>query len=123
MKSKKYNCPVELTVEVMGGKWKSRIMWHLTKNSYRYGELRKLIPGITQKMLTQSLRELEADGLIARNAYDGKIPKVEYFLTHYGESTTPLLQLMSQWGKNHKLRIENTEETRPIQTKTLVNPQ
>lgn len=109
LKSKKYNCPVELTVEVMGGKWKSRIMWHLSQKSYRYGELRKLIPGITQKMLTQSLRELEADGLIARNTYEGKIPKVEYFLTEYGESTTPLLQLMSQWGKNHKLRVENLE--------------
>ncbi|QOR68906.1 winged helix-turn-helix transcriptional regulator [Cytobacillus suaedae] len=94
----------------MGGKWKSRIMWHLSKNSYRYGELRKLIPGITQKMLTQSLRELESDGLIARNAYDGKIPKVEYYLTEYGKSTTPLLQLMSQWGKNHKLRVETLEE-------------
>ena len=106
MKRKKYHCPVELTVEVMGGKWKSRIMWHLSKDSYRYGELRKLIPDITQKMLTQSLRELEEDGLISRNADDGKIPKVEYFLTEYGESTTPLLQLMSQWGKNHKQRVD-----------------
>jgi DNA-binding HxlR family transcriptional regulator len=57
-------------------------------------------------MLTQSLRELEDDGLISRNANEGKIPKVEYFLTEYGESTTPLLQLMSQWGKNHKQRVD-----------------
>ncbi|MBS8265411.1 transcriptional regulator [Mesobacillus boroniphilus] len=109
MKRKKYNCPVELTVEVMGGKWKSRIMWHLSKNPYRYGELRKLIPDITQKMLTQSLRELEEDGVISRKVYEGKIPKVEYFLTQYGESTTPLLQLMSQWGKDHMQRLKEME--------------
>ncbi|MFE8700672.1 winged helix-turn-helix transcriptional regulator [Cytobacillus sp. FJAT-54145] len=110
MKREMYNCPVEITVEVMGGKWKSRIMWHLSKKPYRYGELRQLIPNITQKMLTQSLRELEEDGLIMRDIYQEKIPRVEYYLTEYGESTTPLLQLMSEWGKQHKkrtLEIEN----------------
>jgi DNA-binding HxlR family transcriptional regulator len=109
MKKKKYNCPVELTVEVMGGKWKSRIMWHISKKSYRYGELRKLIPDITQKMLTQALRELEEDGLIARNIYDEKIPRVEYYLTEYGQSTTPLLELMSKWGSSHRQRINEMD--------------
>lgn len=109
MKRKKYNCPVEITVEVMGGKWKSRIMWHLCNGAFRYGELRKLIPDITQKMLTQSLRELEEDGLISRNIYHENIQRVEYFLTDYGKSTTPLLKMMSQWGKNHKQRVEELE--------------
>lgn len=110
MKRVKYNCPVELTVEVVGGKWKSRIMWHLSKKAYRHGELRRLIPTITQKMLTQSLRELEEDGLISRTIYEGNIPKVEYFLTEYGETTTPLLKLMSEWGRNHKLREKELKE-------------
>ncbi|MDZ5474472.1 helix-turn-helix domain-containing protein [Bacillus sp. 31A1R] len=101
-----YNCPVELTVEVMGGKWKSRILWHINKKPYRYGELRKLIPNITQKMLTQALRELEEDGLIVRKVFEGNVLKVEYSLTEYGQTTTPLLELMSQWGKNHKHRID-----------------
>lgn len=109
MRKKMYNCPVERTVEVMGGKWKSRILWHINKKPYRYGELRKLIPNITQKMLTQALRELEEDGLIARKVFEGNILKVEYSLTEYGESTTPLLELMSQWGKNHKQREDLLE--------------
>lgn len=111
MKKKKYNCPVELAVEVVGGKWKSRIMWHLSKKAYRHGELRRLIPTITQKMLTQSLRELEEDGLISRTLYDDNIPKVEYSLTEYGRSTIPLLQLMSEWGRNHMQREKELEET------------
>lgn len=114
MKRKKYNCPVELTVEVVGGKWKSRIMWHLSKGTCRYGELRRLIPEITQKMLTQSLRELEEDGLISRVVYQEKIPRVEYYLTEYGETTTPLLQLMSEWGKNHRLREKEIQDRREL---------
>jgi DNA-binding HxlR family transcriptional regulator len=106
MRRKQYNCPVELTVEVMGGKWKSRILWHICKKPYRYGELRRLIPTITQKMLTQSLRELEEDGLIIRKVLEGNLLKVEYALTEYGVSATPLLELMSQWGKAHKQKEE-----------------
>jgi DNA-binding HxlR family transcriptional regulator len=106
VRRKLYNCPVELTVEIMGGKWKSRILWHIQKKPYRYGELRRLIPNITQKMLTQSLRELEEDGLIVRKVLDGHLLKVEYSLTEYGVSATPLLELMSQWGKAHKHREE-----------------
>jgi DNA-binding HxlR family transcriptional regulator len=112
MRRKQYNCPVELTVEVMGGKWKSRILWHISKKPYRYGELRRLIPTITQKMLTQALRELEEDGLIVRKVLEGNILKVEYSLTDYGKSATPLLELMSQWGKNHKQReVEQVERS------------
>jgi DNA-binding HxlR family transcriptional regulator len=110
VRKKLYNCPVELTVEVMGGKWKSRILWHISKKPYRYGELRRLIPNITQKMLTQALRELEEDGLIERQVFEGSILKVEYSLTDYGTSTTPLLELMSLWGKSHKQREELLEK-------------
>lgn len=98
---KRYYCPVEVTVDAIGGKWKSRILWHLSHQTYRYGELNKLIPEISRKMLSQALRELEEDGLIYRTVIYDKIVKVEYDLTDYGKSLTPLLQWMSQWGKEH----------------------
>ncbi|HYK74766.1 MAG TPA: helix-turn-helix domain-containing protein, partial [Pseudoneobacillus sp.] len=98
---KNYYCPVEVTIDAIGGKWKARILWHLSHHNYRYGELNKLIPAITKKMLSQALRELENDGLISRTEYNEKVLKVEYSLTEYGEGLTPLLTFMSTWGKSH----------------------
>ncbi|MGO0063442.1 winged helix-turn-helix transcriptional regulator [Brevibacillus fluminis] len=106
MQKKKYYCPVEVTVDAMGGKWKSRLMWHLGHKPYRYGELKRLIPEITGKMLAQALRELEADGLIKRTEQSGKIVTVEYSLTSYGSSLTPILQLMSEWGRAHLRQLQ-----------------
>jgi DNA-binding HxlR family transcriptional regulator len=106
MKSKKHNYPVEATLEVIGGKWKVLILYYLKENFRRFGELKSSIPGIAQKMLTQQLRELEADGLINRKVYAEVPPKVEYTLTKYGESLEPILKLMCQWGTEHKNRIE-----------------
>ncbi|RSK29374.1 MarR family transcriptional regulator [Bacillus sp. HMF5848] len=100
----------------MGGKWKSRILWHLNNKSYRYGELRKLIPEITQKVLTQALREMEEDGLVKRTIYEGAIQHVEYSLTDYGHSLSPVLQVMSQWGSMHILR---ERELRKKEEKTV----
>ncbi|MFD2443892.1 winged helix-turn-helix transcriptional regulator [Bacillus sp. CGMCC 1.16607] len=102
---KKYYCPVEVTIDVVGGKWKSRILWHLSHNNYRYGELKKLIPEITKKMLSQVLRELENDGIIIRTEYDEKVLRVEYALTEYGHELTPYLTFMSNWGKAHLEKI------------------
>ena len=82
---KTYNIPVEATLEVIGGKWKVVILCHLKRNK-RTSELKRLMPGITQKMLTQQLRELEEDGVIQRKVYDQVPPKVEYSLTDYGSS-------------------------------------
>ncbi len=101
MKNKKYNCPVEATLDVIGGKWKVLILCYLEEDIRRFGELKRLIPGITQKMLTQQLRELETDGLINRKVYTQVPPKVEYSLTKYGESLKPILKLMYQWGIEH----------------------
>jgi DNA-binding HxlR family transcriptional regulator len=108
---KEYYCPVEVTIDVIGGKWKTRILWHLSHKKYRYGELKKLIPEITKKMLSQALRELENDGLIVRTEYDEKVLRVEYALTEYGQDLTPFLDFMSTWGMAHLEKIKQAEIT------------
>ncbi|MFS0556753.1 winged helix-turn-helix transcriptional regulator [Brevibacillus sp. 179-C9.3 HS] len=110
MKKKRYYCPVEVTVDSIGGKWKARILWHLSHRTCRYGELKRLIPEITGKMLSQALRELESDGLISRTEYSEKVITVEYDLTDYGKSLTPILQVMSQWGRNHLRQLYEKEQ-------------
>ncbi|HQS66312.1 MAG TPA: helix-turn-helix domain-containing protein [Sulfuricurvum sp.] len=96
---KKYNCPFELTLELIGGKWKGLILWHIhEKKVLRNGELLRLIPKITQKMLTQQLREMEENGLIHRVIYEQVPPKVEYSLTDHGKSLRPILDMMLSWG-------------------------
>lgn len=97
--SKRYGCPVEVTVEAIGGKWKCTIIWWLRRGAKRFGELMQLIPRINQKVLTKQLRELERDGLIARQTYREKPPRVEYSLTQLGETIEPIADLMCDWGK------------------------
>lgn len=97
---KTYQCPTELTLAMIGGKWKLIILWHLVEDKKRYGELRKLIPEITHKMLTQQLRELEEDKIIDRKVYNVVPPHVEYSLTARGERLKPMLTLMVEWGLN-----------------------
>ena len=84
-------CPVTSTMSVIGGKWKPIIMWTVRGGTRRFGEIKKMIPGITQKMLTQQLRELERDGVINRKVYPVVPPMVEYSLTEYGRTLTPIL--------------------------------
>jgi DNA-binding HxlR family transcriptional regulator len=100
-----YYCPVRLTTDVIGGKWKPLILFYLESGTKRFGELRKLIPGMTKKMLTQHLRDLERDEVIRRKVYAAAVPpKVEYSLTKHGESLKPILKLMSAWGAKHRQR-------------------
>ena len=96
-----YNCPVGKTIELIGGKYKSLILWHLIDNTLRFGELRKLIPQATPKMLTQQLRELEAANLVIRTVYPVVPPKVEYQLTDLGISIKSILQAMYNWGADY----------------------
>ena len=101
-KSKVYSCPVEVTIGVIGGKWKSVILYHLTKGRViRFGEFRKLLPKVTAQMLTAQLRELEDDGVIHRKIYTQVPPKVEYSLTSFGESLTPIIRAMTNWGESY----------------------
>ncbi|MFD0696149.1 winged helix-turn-helix transcriptional regulator [Paenibacillus sp. GCM10027628] len=96
-----YNCSVEATLEVLGGKWKTLILYHLTDQTLRYNSIKKLIPNISYKVLTAQLKQLEQDGLIQRVEYEQVPPKVEYSLSEYGESLKPVLSSMCKWGFNH----------------------
>jgi DNA-binding HxlR family transcriptional regulator len=96
-----YNCPVGATLELIGGKYKALILWHLVDNTLRFGELRKLIPQATPKMLTQQLRELENANLVIRTVYPVVPPKVEYNLSDFGKSIKPILEAMYAWGADY----------------------
>jgi DNA-binding HxlR family transcriptional regulator len=105
-----FNCPVEATLAVIGGKWKGLILFHLAQSgTHRFSELRRKIPGVSERMLTQQLRELECDGVVHREVYPEVPPKVEYSLTHYGETLRPICELMCVWGKKHIKRIKIKE--------------
>jgi DNA-binding HxlR family transcriptional regulator len=92
---------VDTTLRLIGGKYKSLILWHLINGTLRHGELHKLIPQATPKMLTQQLRELEGDGLLKRKVYPVVPPKVEYSLTELGRSLKPILLAMYDWGTGY----------------------
>jgi DNA-binding HxlR family transcriptional regulator len=100
-----YNTAVEAFLEVIGGKWKPVILFHLTFGKKRNGELKRLIPDVAQKVLTQQLGELVEVGIVARISYNQVPPKVEYELTEYGWSLKDILHLMCRWGDTHVERM------------------
>lgn len=95
------NCPVETTLELIGGKYKALILWHLSESSLRFSQLCKLVKTATPKMLTQQLRELEANDLIHREVFPVVPPHVEYSLTEVGRSLMPILVAMRDWGAEY----------------------
>jgi len=99
-----YSCPVELTLSTVAGKWKILILWHLRNATLRFSELRDAMPDITDKMLSQQLRELGDDRLIHREVYPVVPPKTEYSLTKEGQRLVPVLTAMQQWGLEYKVR-------------------
>lgn len=92
---------VKTTLSVLGGKWKILILWHLRDGAKRFSELKRLIPDVSEKVLTQQLRELEADSIVLRVSHLSKSPKVEYSFTDYGRSLMPVLQSLCHWGEAH----------------------
>lgn len=104
MSAKRYYCPVEATVDLIGGKWKPVILAHLKEGVRRYGELRRLMPATSEKMLVQQLRELEASGLVRRTAFETVPPQVEYDLTEEGWSLAPVLTALYEWGEKRCAR-------------------
>jgi DNA-binding HxlR family transcriptional regulator len=97
------NCPVGVVLRILGGKWKLSILCALLDGTKRFSELRRLNPGITQRMLTNQLRELEADLVVTRKIYAEVPPKVEYSLTEVGKKLQPILQQLEQWGRIYLL--------------------
>lgn len=104
-------CPVTATVEVIGGRWKSTILYHLKDRPHRFNELRRLVPGITQRMLTLQLRALEEDGIVARKVHDTVPPHVEYSFTKKGWSLGPLLDAMEAWGEANRPRKRGSADS------------
>ena len=94
-------CPITSTIDVIGGKWKPIIIWILLKESKRFGELHKMIPGVALKVLSRHLKEMEADGIIIRKAYPEIPPRVEYSLSEKGQSLREVMVLLSEWSKEN----------------------
>lgn len=100
-----YACPVEVTLDVIGGKWKGVILFHLLHGKRRFNEFKRLIPGITQRMLTLQLRELENDGIVHREVYPVVPPKVEYSLTEFGQTLSSIIIEMREWGQTYSAQV------------------
>ena len=94
-----YHCAMDITMDYIGGKWKTVVLWYLRKDKKRFNELKKLIPGITEKMLSIQLKQLEQDGLVNRKIYGEVPPRVEYFLTDFGKTLIPMLEEIAKWGR------------------------
>ena len=104
MKAKATTCPAEFTLAMIGGRWKIPIIFHLLSGRRRFSELARSVTGVTQKMLTQQLREMERNGLVSRHVYPQVPPRVEYSLTELGSSLKPVVQAMCRWGELHGSR-------------------
>ena len=105
-------CPVDATISIMGGKYKAVILWNLKEQTLRYSEIHRIIPAATDKMLTQQLREMERDGIIARAVYPVVPPRTEYSLTALGKTLMPIIEAMCNWGNEYMVGAWNqpTEE-------------
>lgn len=109
MKARETNCPAEFTLNMIGGRWKIPLIFHLLAGAKRFSELSRELTGVSQKMLTQQLREMERNGLVERKVYAQVPPKVEYALTSLGRSLKPVVDAMCQWGEAHGARAVSRE--------------
>jgi len=108
LNGKEYHCPVELVIDLISGKWKLLILRELMFGTRRFSQLQRAIPGITQKMLTKQLRELERSGLVSRKVYPEVPPKVEYSLTELGKSLKDIFDAMHRWGERYMKEITSS---------------
>ena len=106
-----FGCSVEAAIEAIGGKWKGVILFHLSQDTVRFNQLRRLIPNVTQRMLTKQLRELERDRIIHRHVYAQVPPKVEYSLTAFGKTLLPILNALETWGNDYLDQLETIRNT------------
>ena len=117
MGMREYECGLDAALDVIGGKWKVLIMWPLKNGASRFGELKREVPGISEKMLIQSLKELELDGIVLRQDFREVPPRVEYSLTEFGRSLCDALAPLCDWGTQHMQRIEACKATCEMQRK------
>jgi DNA-binding HxlR family transcriptional regulator len=108
-------CPVEACLELIGGRWKGVILFHLLGGTRRFNELRRLLPKVTQRMLTRQLRELEADQIIVRTIYPEVPPKVEYSLSELGKTMEPIIRMLQKWGMEYMSRTRTQHTGQPRQ--------
>ena len=114
--SSHYSCPVEATLDVIGGKWKGVVLFHLLPGPQRFSDLRRRLPTITQRMLTLQLRELEEDGVVHREIYQQIPPKVEYSLTEFGKTLEPIVLALLKWGEQYTNQV--VERKRALQAES-----
>jgi DNA-binding HxlR family transcriptional regulator len=117
MRGRIHHCALDVTMDYIGGKWKSIVLWYLRKEAKRFSELRRHVPGITEKMLSAQLRELERDGLVSRKVFAEVPPRVEYKLTKDGLTLLPLLEEIAKWGRAMGAKYGQVEETPAITKK------
>lgn len=105
-----FSCPTTATLEIIAGRWKPDILWHLQDGAVRFNELRRKIGGVSQKMLTQQLRELQRDGMVARTQYEEIPPRVEYTLTELAGSLGPLLGSIANWSDDNGAAVHKARQ-------------
>ncbi|MBV8708116.1 MAG: helix-turn-helix transcriptional regulator [Acidobacteriaceae bacterium] len=110
---KHFGCPVQATSNVLAGKWKVLIVWHLSFGPRRFAEIRKLLPGVSEKVLAAQLRDLERDGVVKRLSADTVPPRVDYILSDAGEELVPLMEALCNWGTKHLGILPNLPRTIP----------
>ena|SRR5579859_5315997 len=105
MKRRTYTCGLEAALEIAGGKWTTLVLWHLASGPRRFGELKRLVPAISEKMLIQTLRQMQEHGIITRKDFHQVPPRVTYSLTTFGKTLTEALRPICDWGTKHMSRI------------------
>ena len=110
MKGRPYVCGLDAAVDIIGGKWKVLIVWSLQESAMRFGELKRSVPGVSEKVLVQQLRELEAAGVVRRQVYDELLPRVEYSLTQRGVELSVALEPLGRWGTVQVRRMSGVEQ-------------